>query len=304
MLALDVVDDGHRDTEPQGTRHDQRRVDAVGLSLLGPAGLLLMLFLLPVGLAFYFGMTNLKLLGPGSNSFAFHPSINFASAIHDPILGKAIVLTAIFVFVGVIGSDILGLALAVSMRGASTAVAGIVGSIALIAFIVPEVTVGMTWYAFSAYGGTLSSVLHQPHADYLINQALIIVVAANIWSLTGFAMLTFSAALRGVPQDIIEAARLDGVSPLQRARHLFLPALKPTIVITSLILTLLSLGSFTIVYLLTSGGPDNASMILPMYSYQEAFEFNNLGYGALVGDVTVILAAVVAVVFVRVSKVK
>ncbi len=290
---------------PTGPRHDHRRVDLAGLGLLGPAGaLLLVIFILPVGLAFYFGLTNLKLIGPGSNSYAFHPSLNFSEAIHDPILRKSIILTAIFVIVGVFGAEVFGLALAVCIRGASTVMAFIVGSIALIAFILPPVTVGMTWYALAATGGTLASLLHQPHSDYLINQAMIILVAANVWSLTGFAMLTSSAGLRGVPVDMIEAAKLEGVSPLQRARHLYLPALKPTLVITSLILTLLSLGNFTLVYLLTQGGPNNATNILPMYSYQEAFQFNNLGYGALVGDVTVLLAAIVAVGFVRASRVK
>jgi multiple sugar transport system permease protein len=300
-----VVPGGASVIEPTGPRRDHRRIDIAGVGLLWPAAVLLLIFfLLPVGLAFYFGLTNLKLIGIGSNSYGFHPSVNLSAALHDPYLRQSIFLTAIFVIVGVIGADIIGLALAASIRGASKFVGGLVGSLALIAFILPEVTVGMTWYAFAAYGGTLSSFLHQPHSDYLISDAMIILVAANVWSVSGFAMLTFSAGLRGVPQDMIEAAQLDGVSPFQRARYLFLPALKPTLVITSLILTLLSIGDFTLVYLLTAGGPGDATMILPMYSYQEAFQFNNLAYGALVGDVTVILAAVVAVVFVRVSKVK
>lgn len=57
-------------------------------------------------------------------------------------------------------------------------------------------------------------------------------------------------------------------------------------------------------YLLTAGGPGNATNILPMYSYQQAFQFNNLGYGALIGDVTVVLAALVAIGFIRASRVR
>jgi multiple sugar transport system permease protein len=129
-------------------------------------------------------------------------------------------------------------------------------------------------------------------------------IAANVWSLAGFAMLTCSAGLRNVPEDMIEAAAIDGVRPWQRAWHLYLPALRPTLVTTSLILTLLSLANFTLVYLLTGGGPGNATNILPMYSYQQAFQFNNLGYGAFIGDVTIVLAAGVAVLFVRASKVR
>jgi multiple sugar transport system permease protein len=289
---------------PAGRRWDRRRAEWAGIGLLSPAALLLLLFMIPVGLAVYFGLTNLKLIGPGANSLVFSPGLNLSRAIHDGVLRESIFLTLVFVVAGVLGADVLGLALAVCIRRASTALSAVVGAIALLAFMLPPVTVGMTWYAFAASGGTLASLLHQPHADYLTSDAMTVLVAANVWSLAGFAMLTCSAALRGVPEDMIEAAELDGTTPWQRARHLYLPTIKPTLVVTSLILTLLSLGNFTLVYLLTAGGPGNATNILPMYSYQQAFQFNNLGYGALIGDVTVLLAAMVAVGFIRASKVR
>ena len=293
-----------REDVPAGRRWDRRWAEWAGLGLLSPAVVVLLLFLIPVGLAVYFGLTNLTLIGPGANSLAFDPHINLSRALHDSVLRTSIILTLVFVVAGVAGADVLGLALAVCIRRASTAMSAVVGAIALLAFMLPPVTVGMTWYAFASAGGTLSSLLHQPHSDYLTSNAMTILVAANVWSLAGFAMLTCSAALRNVPEDMIEAAQLDGVTPWQRARHLYLPSLKPTLVVTSLILTLLSLGNFTLVYLLTAGGPGNATNILPMYSYQQAFQFNNLGYGALIGDVTVLLAALVAVAFIRASRVR
>jgi multiple sugar transport system permease protein len=289
---------------PAGRRWDRRRAEWAGVSLLSPAALLLVLFMIPVGLAVYFGLTNLKLIGPGANSLVFNPGLNLSRAIHDSVLRTSIVLTLVFVIAGVLGADVLGLALAVCIRRASKAISAVVGAIALLAFMLPPVTIAMTWYAFASNGGTLATVLHQRSADYLTNDAMAVLIAANVWSLAGFAMLTCSAALRGVPEDMIEAAELDGVTPWQRARHLYLPTIRPTLVVTSLILTLLSLGNFTLVYLLTAGGPGNATDILPMYSYQQAFQFNNLGYGALVGDVTVLLAAIVAVGFIHASRVR
>jgi multiple sugar transport system permease protein len=78
----------------------------------------------------------------------------------------------------------------------------------------------------------------------------------------------------------------------------------PTVVTTVLIEVLLSLGNFSLVYIMTQGGPGNATNILPVYSYQQAFSFQNLAYGALLGDVAVLLATVFAFAYVRVSRVK
>ena len=83
---------------------------------------------------------------------------------------------------------------------------------------------------------------------------------------------------------------------------LTLPIMQPTIVTNILLVTLLSLANFSLIYIMTAGGPGNATNILPIYSYQQAFEFNKLGYGALIGDVIVIIATIFAYLYVRVSR--
>jgi multiple sugar transport system permease protein len=78
--------------------------------------------------------------------------------------------------------------------------------------------------------------------------------------------------------------------------------LKPTILMSSLLMTLLTFGNFTLVYLMTGGGPDNQTNILPIYSYLQGFKFHRLGYGALLGDVIVLLSSALGLAFVLIAR--
>jgi multiple sugar transport system permease protein len=100
----------------------------------------------------------------------------------------------------------------------------------------------------------------------------------------------------------VEAATLEGAGGVRRFWTITLPMLRQTIVTSALLMTLLSLGNFTIVWLMTQGGPGNATNILPVYSYQQGFVFSNLGYGALIGNVMVILSAIFGVGYVRAER--
>jgi multiple sugar transport system permease protein len=133
---------------------------------------------------------------------------------------------------------------------------------------------------------------------------MLIVTLANVWSQTGFAMLVLGAALRNIPREVLEAADMEDASRWQRFRLITLPMLRPTIVTTVLLITLISLANFALIYVMTQGGPGNSTNILPLYSYQQAFEFNNLAYGAIIGNVMVLICAIFGVIYVRASRVR
>jgi len=287
---------------PVGPRSDAARFDWTSVPLLLPAlALLAALFLGPVIYSFYLGLTNMELVGPTSHHFNFTGTANLTRLVHDPVFPKSLLVTAIFVVgSGVIGASVIGLVLALAMERAVRPIRGIVGVIVMVAFMLPPVTVALVWYATSA--GTLPAVLGRPQADFLQSHPLLMVSAANTWSLTGLAMLLFAAALRNIPREVLEFTLLENTSTLQRLSRVVLPLLRPTIVTTVLLMTLLSLANFTVVYIMTGGGPESASMILPVYSYQQAFSFDNLAYGALIGDITVLLAALFSFLYARLAR--
>jgi multiple sugar transport system permease protein len=289
---------------PSGPRLDKRRYEWSSSLLLLPAGILIAaVFVYAVGYSFYLGLTNLSLLGPTAQSYSFTGTANISQMIHDHVFLHSLWITFVFVFgSGVVGATVIGLALALLMQKALAGIRILTGAIAMLAFMLPPVTIAVIWYAASVPHGTFATLIGNPNADPLFSAPLVFVSLANTWSLAGLSMLLFGAALRNIPGDVTEAACLEGAGPVRRFFSITLPLLKPTIVTSALLMTLLSLGNFTIVWLMTAGGPGTATTILPVYSYQQGFQFDHLAYGALLGNVMVILTAIFGVGYVRAVK--
>jgi multiple sugar transport system permease protein len=125
---------------------------------------------------------------------------------------------------------------------------------------------------------------------------------ANIWFGVPFNMILLSAGLAGIPNDIYEAAALDGAGAFRRFRHLTLPLLRPTIYALLALSTIYTMRAFDLIYTMTHGGPLDSSNIFPLWSYRLSFELFNLGGGAAIS--TTMLAVVMAVAFFYVRSVR
>jgi multiple sugar transport system permease protein len=285
------------------TRSDKLRFQWGSVGLLTPAlVLLVVLFAIPAVYAFYLGFTNLKLIGPQAVNWHFTGTQNLSRLVSDSVFSASLWQTGLFVGGSVVGAVVVGLGLAMLLMRAPSWLLVIVGGIVVIAWMMPAVTAGMTWYASTVAGGTFTTLLGMSKSDFLVSEPLMIVALANIWSQTGFAMLVLGAALRNIPSEVLEAAQVENASAIQRFRLIILPNLRPTIVATVLLVMLLSLANFALIFIMTQGGPGDATNILPLYSYQQAFQFGNLAYGALIGNVMVIIAAILGAIYVRVSR--
>ena len=294
-----------RPSPPAGKRADRQRFQWSSLALLGPSVVLLaVLFVIPVIYAFYLGFTNLELVGPNAVNWHFTGTQNLQRLGSDPTFFLSLRLTLIFIVGSIVGVVVIGLALAVLLQNAVTWLRILVGGIVVVAWMMPAITAGMTWYASTTASGTFGTLLGMPNSDFLHHEPMLIVTLANVWSQTGFAMLVLGAALRNIPHEVLEAADMEDASRWQRFRLITLPMLRPTIVTTVLLITLISLANFALIYVMTQGGPGNSTNILPLYSYQQAFEFNNLAYGAIIGNVMVLVCAIFGVIYVRASRVR
>ena len=279
----------------------RQRLRPTTLAWLTPAAALVIgLFLVPIGYAIYLGFTNLELLGPTAQHFSFTGLANAQRLIHDPVFWSSVKLTLIFVIgSGIIAQTVFGLALALLGQRAHVSIRASVGSVVVLAWVLPEICVSFIWYAFSQAGGTLSVLTGNSGSDLLSTAPLLIVCVANAWRGTAFSMLVLSAGLRNVPAEADEAAQLEGASYWKRLVKVTLPIIRPTLMINMLLITLGTISDFTLIFAMTQGGPGNQTAILPVYMYIEAFQFNALGYGTTIALALMVIGALLSVFYIR-----
>ncbi len=274
---------------------------------LVPAVLLLAAFMLgPIVYSLYGSLTDRALTGPRAANPQFVGLDNYIELLGSAEFWNSLVLTVVFVLASaVIGQNVLGMLLAVLMRSSARAVRSFVSGIVVLAWVLPEIVAAFALYAFFAKDGTLNSVLGwfgMEQTAWLYYLPMLSVIVANIWRGTAFSMLVYNAALAEVPPDLIEAATIDGATAWQRFIQVTLPVIRRSISTNLLLTTLQTLGVFTLIWVMTGGGPGTASATLPVLAYQEAFKFAQVGYGTAIATVTLLIGAVFSIIYIRVLK--
>ncbi|MEU9171661.1 sugar ABC transporter permease [Streptomyces sp. NPDC048420] len=270
-----------------------------------PAVILLAVFLAgPIAYCVYYAFTNMQLTGASGTSFVGVD--NFTRALKDTDFLNAVWLTLVFV-VGsaVVGQNTLGLALAVLVQKATQPVRALVNGVVIAAWVLPEVVAGYLMYAFFYNQGSLNSLLdalHLPDQNWLYTMPILAVCLANVWRGTAFSLMVFTAAINDVPQELVEAAEMDGAGPWQRLWRVVLPVIRPSILTNLMLITLQTLSVFGLIYTMTRGGPGNKSETLPIFMYQQAFQNSLIGYGTAIALVLLVVGALFSVVYIRLLK--
>jgi ABC-type sugar transport system permease subunit len=192
--------------------------------------------------------------------------------------------TAFFVLLTVPAGIIIGLALAnlaqKKVRGigafrtifsSTVATSTAVASVVFFTLLNPQV--GLLSYLFGKEGG--NGILQDPH------WALPAIAMVTIWANIGFTFILMSAALQSLPEDVLEASKVDGASNAVRFRQITLPLLSPIIFFAAIIGVISGFQAFGQIDILTQGGPNHATLVLIYDLYQQAFQFNNPGYAAV-----------------------
>jgi multiple sugar transport system permease protein len=275
----------------------------VWLPPLAPSIVLLGLFVAgPILWCFYAAFTNSALSGIAARRPKFVGLDNFTTAFTSPDVAASLWLTVVFVLLSaVVGQNGLGILLAVFMQHKGKLLRGIVGTVVVAAWVLPEVVAAFAIYAFLNAQGTLNGVLgwFGLSQNWLYTAPMLAVVLANIWRGTAFSMLVYQAALSEVPSDLVEAAEVDGAGPVRRFWHVVLPVIRRTVVTNLMLITLQTLGVFGLIYVLTAGGPDNKTQTLPLLMYEQAFKFGQIGYGTAIALVLLMLGAIFSLVYIR-----
>lgn len=272
-----------------------------------PAIILMLLFILgPIIMTILFSFTDIALTGAAAKEFEFVGFENFSRMFKDPSFKTSVINTIIFlVCSALIGQQVVGFLIAYLMKGKARPFRSLIGLLVLAGWITPEIVVAFVWFAFLSDDGTLNTILEfvgmEPVA-WLLNFPMVSVVFVNIWHGAAFCMLMYQAALDDIPQEIEEAAKIDGANAWHRLWRITLPMIKGSAVTNMVLVTLQTLGVFTLIFALTGGGPGNKSTTLPLFMYDEAFVNYQLGYGTAISLVILLLGILLSLLYIRFLK--
>ncbi|KRE31489.1 ABC transporter permease [Agromyces sp. Soil535] len=279
-----------------------RRERRAGLAMAAPAALLLILFLIiPVLLAFGLSFSNARLISP--NPPRLVGIDNFLRAFSDPVFLRSTLNTFVFAAVVVPVQAGLGLLLAVLVNQKIRGVTAF-----RVIFFIPVVTsivvVSILWkfmyqpdglinsfidsITFGAWQGT--AWLNDP------NTALGAIIVLSIWQAVGFHMLIWLSGLQTIPEELYEAARMDGASSWQQFANVTWPGLRSTMVFVLVTITIAALGLFVQIDVMTQGGPVNSTSTLVYQAVRKGYREQEIGYGAAISLIFFVLVLIVSVV--------
>jgi alpha-glucoside transport system permease protein len=265
-----------------------------GLLFAGPALLVLGVFLVypavqTIRLAFYrgFGFQFEHYLGLGNFKELLHEDPDFLDLSHFPPSG-ALINNLKWIVIYTTACLIFGIALAVlTVR---VRYEPFVKSVIFVPMAISATAVGIIWlfvYSPDPNIGLVNAIIDGVGFDPIaflgrpdtVNYAIIF---AYVWASTGFAMVVLSAALKGIPEEIVEAARVDGATEWYVFRRVMLPLLSLPISVVTVWLFINVIKVFDIIYVMTQGGPNGASRVIAYKMYVEALQNGRWGYGASV----------------------
>ncbi|MFC3723333.1 carbohydrate ABC transporter permease [Neoaquamicrobium sediminum] len=277
---------------------------ALAFVLVAPALLFLAATLgWPLVQAVQLSLQDVRVIGaPG----AFVGLDNYSRVLSNPSFWNAAWLSVVWVVANAVLQTVLALAVALVLNEKFPGVR-VARTWVILTWIVPTVVVVVIWrWLFSTSGGMINPLLIQagiverPVGFFATPwTAMATLVFINSWRWFPFIALMMLAGLTRIPDDLYEAARIDGANAWQRFRRITWPLLAPTLGVLAVIGTLLSFNVFDIIWLLTSGGPAGGSRTLPVLIYETAFKGYRLSEAATVSVLATLLLMAFAVVATR-----
>jgi multiple sugar transport system permease protein len=270
----------------------------LGLLFMLPAGALLLVFLTyPLGLGTWLGFTDTK-IGRGGEWVGLE---NFKYLIGDSVVQLSLFNPLFYTTIASVLKFVLGLWLALLLNR-NIPLKSFMRAVVLLPFIVPTALSAIAfWWIYDAQFSVVSWALMKMgvidrYIDFLGDpwNARFATIAANVWRGVPFIAICLLAGLQTISPSLYEAAALDGATPWQRFRFVTLPLLTPIIAVVMTFSVLFTFTDFQLIYVLTRGGPLNATHLMATLSFQRAISGGSLGEGAAIATMMIpfLLAAI------------
>lgn len=265
-----------------------------GLIFILPALLGTVIFIvLPVIASFGLSFTSWDLLNP----IKFVGLENYKLIFTEPLFFQILLNTIVFALAtsvfGVIIPLVLAAILNSKLRGSE-----FFKTAYFLPFITPMIVIGIVWqWIFDPNIGILNRVLHM-HIQWLYDThfALPALIMVTVWKLIGYNIVIFLSGFASIPDNLYEAAKIDGANPVQTFFNITIPMLSPTIFFVIIITAISSFQVFDLIYLMTQGGPLDSTNVLVYSIYKNAFEYFNVGKASAMAYVLFVIILVLTLV--------
>ena len=241
----------------------------------------------------------------------FVGSENYLNVLRDPRFWKALYNTVAFSISSVFFSTLLGLVVALLLNS-KLPLKGFLRSLTLLPWVIPSIVIAYTWVwllnrEFSPFNEMLLSLnLIKSPISFLgdlnirvgpATLPFISVLMVRIWTSYTFKAINFLAALQTIPEELYEAATIDGANSWQKFRYITFPSLIPVGAVVVTLSLIWNISHFDYNYLMTKGGPSDATNVLGTFIYQTAFSTFRLGYASAIGVLMLSISAIFGVIY-------
>ncbi|HBF37843.1 MAG TPA: sugar ABC transporter permease [Firmicutes bacterium] len=229
---------------------------------------------------------------------------NYIQAFTDDDVIHSLNISAFFVIISLAFELIFGF-IAAFLLAQKVKGIGVFRVLILLPMMLPDVVVGLMWkLLFDSRNGIINyflSLLGIPQQIWMgANLAFPLIIMAEVWQQTSFFALILLAGLQAIPEELYEASKIDGATYWQELRYITLPILKPVMLVALIFRTMFTMRVFAPIWVLTGGGPGNATNLLSLKIYQEGFSYYNMGYAAALSWILLILTVIITYAYIKV----
>ena len=293
-------------TRPSGRRRPRRRFQPAWL-FVAPSLIIILVFIVyPITQSFWYSLHNWRI---GAPTQEWEGIDNYTELFADHLFWNALGVTVTFAVVSVVAQILIGFWLATALLKDSL-VNRVVRSIFFFPTIVALATIGLVWRflldpSIGFVAGLFAFFGAEP-VSWLQDTSLALpsVIAVSIWKNVGYTMILLLAGLKGVPEHLYEAARLDGANERQLTWNVTIPSIRPTLLFATMILTINSLQVFDLVYVMTNGGPLFTTDTLVTLMFREGFTNFDIGYASAIAWVLFLFIMVISAFQLRLFRYK
>jgi multiple sugar transport system permease protein len=294
---------------PKGIRHTARRMrrEWSAYVFLAPGVLVFSIFsLFALAFIFYLTFHEWQIIAPEKPFVGLQ---NYRDLLHDERFRQSVFNTVYYTGAMVPLQMLVGLGIALllntGLRGRT-----LLRTMYYLPCVTPFVVSAIVWKWF--YNGDfgifnfylLKTGLIDKPLGFLSDENLAMpsVILMSVWSQVGFAMIVYLAGLQAIPEELYEAARVDGAGPIARLRHITIPMLRPTTVFLAVIGIIFAMQQFVQLFVMTRGGPVHRTTTMLFYIYESAFNFYEMGYAATLAFALFLLLLVFTVLQLRIYR--